>query len=367
MELEPTIGLEVHVQLNTRAKVFAPSAYVYGAEPNTLLDPVTLALPGTLPVLNAAAIEQVVRLGLMLGCEIAPHCKFDRKNYFYPDLPKNYQISQYDEPICRGGDVEIELPGATPATPGERRRVPLTRIHLEEDPGKLSHSSVGSLIDFNRAGAPLAEIVTEPVIHSAEEAVAFLQALRLLLTYAGVSDADLEKGQLRCDANVSLAEPGSPKLGTRTETKNLNSVSAVRAAIQSEIRRQTQVLRSGGTVDQETRRWDADRGESLVLRTKEEAHDYRHGCFRGFIRFAIASLHTAANWSRCVHGRCVACCSPAFCAKRNGSMLLVNTAAGAFAHCISPRPLRWSRPACHTKTPWRAFISIKNACSVFSP
>ncbi|MGF1450834.1 MAG: Asp-tRNA(Asn)/Glu-tRNA(Gln) amidotransferase subunit GatB [Opitutales bacterium] len=276
MELEPTIGLEVHVQLKTRAKVFAPSAYAYGVETNTLLDPVTLALPGTLPVLNEGALRQIVKLGLMLGSEIAPHCKFDRKNYFYPDLPKNYQISQYDEPVCLGGSVEIELPGPNPGTMGEHKWVQLTRVHLEEDPGKLSHSSAGSLIDFNRAGAPLAEIVTEPVVKTADEAVAFLNALRLLLTYAGVSDCDMEKGQMRCDANVSLAPIGSEKLGTRTEMKNLNSISAVKAAIQSEIRRQTQVLLSSGTVDQETRRWDAERGESFVLRSKEEAHDYRY-------------------------------------------------------------------------------------------
>lgn len=275
-EFEPTIGLEVHVQLKTRAKVFAPSGYTYGAEPNTLLDPVVLALPGTLPVLNEGALRQIVKLGLMLGCEIAPHCKFDRKNYFYPDLPKNYQISQYDEPVCLGGQVEIELPGTNLSVMGEHRWVKLTRVHLEEDPGKLSHSAAGSLIDFNRAGAPLAEIVTEPVITSADEAVAFLQAVRLLLTYAGVSDCDMEKGQMRCDANVSLAPAGSATLGTRTETKNLNSISNVKAAIQSEIRRQTQVLLQGGSVDQETRRWDAERGESFILRSKEEAHDYRY-------------------------------------------------------------------------------------------
>ncbi len=276
MEYEVTIGLEVHVQLKTRSKVFAPSGYTFGAEPNTLLDPVVLALPGTLPVLNEEALRQCIRLGLMLGCTIAHRSHFDRKNYFYPDLPKNYQISQYDHPICLGGNVEIELPGPSKAEPGPHRWIALTRIHLEEDPGKLTHGGGRTLIDFNRAGVPLAEIVTEPVLKSADEAVAFLQAIRLALQHGGISDGDMEKGQLRCDANVSLAPVGSDRLGTRTETKNLNSISAVKSAIQAEIRRQTQVLQRGGTIDQETRRWDAETSESIILRTKEDGHDYRY-------------------------------------------------------------------------------------------
>ncbi len=276
MEYEPTIGLEVHVQLKTRSKVFSPSGYQFGAEVNTLTDPVVLGLPGTLPVMNAAAVRQCVKLGLMLGCRIADHCKWDRKNYFYPDLPKNYQISQYDEPLCIGGEVEIELAGPSRAEMGEHRTVQLTRIHLEEDPGKLDHGSLGSLIDYNRAGVPLAEIVTEPCLTTSDEAVALLNALRLLMTYADISDCDMEKGQLRCDANVSIKPKGSTKLGTRTEMKNLNSISNVKDAIEFEIRRQTQELLRGGAISQETRRWDAARNESFPLRSKEDVHDYRY-------------------------------------------------------------------------------------------
>lgn len=276
MEFDVVIGLEVHVQLKTQSKVFSRSAYHFAAEPNTLTDPVVLGLPGTLPVLNAEAVNQCVRLGLMLGCNIAEHCKWDRKNYFYPDSPKNYQISQYDEPLCLGGSVEVELAGPSRAEPGEHRHVSITRIHLEEDPGKLNHTGEGSLIDFNRCGVALAEIVTEPCLQTSDEAVAFLDALLMLATYAEISDCDMEKGQLRCDANVSLKPKGSHILGTRTETKNLNSVSNVKAAIEAEIRRQTQMLLRGESIVQETLRWDADRGEGVSLRDKEEAHDYRY-------------------------------------------------------------------------------------------
>lgn len=273
---EAVIGLEVHVQLKTRSKLFTAAPYQYGAEPNTLIDPVVLALPGTLPVLNKAAIEQCIRLGLMLNCEIAEVCKWDRKNYFYPDSPKNYQISQYDQPLCIGGQVEIELPGPARNIEGAHRIIELTRIHLEEDPAKLTHEAFDSLINFNRAGVPLAEIVTEPVLRSSDEAVAFLNALRMLITAAGISDCDMEKGQLRCDANVSLRPVGSEKLGTRTEMKNLNSVSATRAAIEYEIQRQQGILEDGGSIDQETRRWDPVEGRSYSLRGKEDAHDYRY-------------------------------------------------------------------------------------------
>lgn len=271
-----TIGLEIHVQLKTNSKIFSRSESRYGAEPNTLTDPVVLGLPGTLPVLNREAVNQCIRLGLMLGCDIAKRCKWDRKNYFYPDNPKNYQITQYDEPLCLGGRVEIELVDYERSRAGEHRYVDITRIHLEEDPGKLNHLANSSWIDFNRCGVPLAEIVTEPCMTSADEAVAFLNALRLLATYAGVSDCDMEKGQLRCDANVSLKPRGQSRLGTRTETKNLNSVSNVKAAIEAEIQRQSRILLAGGSIDQETRRWDADRNESFTLRSKEDAHDYRY-------------------------------------------------------------------------------------------
>jgi len=276
MEYDVVIGLEIHVQIKTRTKMFTSAPYEYGAEPNTLIDPVVIGLPGTLPVLNYEAIEKCVQLGLMLGCEIADECKWDRKNYFYPDSPKNYQLTQNEQPLCLGGKVEIELADAARNAAGEHRWVELNRIHLEEDPGKLTHEAFDTLIDFNRAGVPLAEIVTEPDMNSSAEAVAFLNALRNLIVYAGVSDCDMEKGQLRCDANVSLKPRGSDRLGTRTEMKNLNSISNVRAAIEYEIERQADILDQGGVVVQETRRWDVDQGMSFSLRSKEEAHDYRY-------------------------------------------------------------------------------------------
>lgn len=276
MDYEAVIGLEIHVQIKTRTKMFTSAPYEYGAAPNTLTDPVVLGLPGTLPVLNHEAIEKCAQLGLMLGCEIAEVCKWDRKNYFYPDSPKNYQLTQNEQPLCIGGKVEIELADPARNAAGEHRWVALNRIHLEEDPGKLTHEAFETVIDFNRAGVPLAEIVTEPDLRSSEEAVAFLNALRNLIIYAGISDCDMEKGQLRCDANVSLRPVGTTTLGTRTEMKNLNSISNVKAAIEYEIARQTDVLEAGEAVVQETRRWDAPQGLSFSLRSKEEAHDYRY-------------------------------------------------------------------------------------------
>jgi aspartyl-tRNA(Asn)/glutamyl-tRNA(Gln) amidotransferase subunit B len=276
MPYEPVIGLEVHVQVKTRSKMFTRAAAGYGEPPNTLTDPVVLALPGVLPVMNKAALDRVIKVGLMLGCEIAPVCKWDRKNYFYPDSPKNYQISQYDQPICTGGAVEIELPGPARNLLGEHRRIPLTRIHLEEDVGKLNHAGGESLVDYNRAGTPLMEIVSEPALHSAEEAFAFLTALRLIMIYGGVSDCDMEKGQMRCDANVSVRPVGGQKLGTKVELKNLNSISFVRAGIAHEIKRQTAIVEAGGAVVQETRDYDGQTGTSQSLRSKEMAHDYRY-------------------------------------------------------------------------------------------
>ena len=276
MNYDVVIGLEIHVQIKTRTKMFTAAPYEYGAEPNTLIDPVVLGLPGTLPVLNHEAIEKCASLGLMLGCEIAEECKWDRKNYFYPDSPKNYQLTQNEQPLCIGGEIEIELADAARNAAGEHRWVKLNRIHLEEDPGKLTHESFDTLIDFNRASVPLAEIVTEPDMSSSAEAVAFLNALRNLIIYAGISDCDMEKGQLRCDANVSLKSKGSETLGTRTEMKNLNSISNVKAAIEYEIERQADILDEGGAVMQETRRWDVEQGMSFSLRSKEEAHDYRY-------------------------------------------------------------------------------------------
>jgi aspartyl-tRNA(Asn)/glutamyl-tRNA(Gln) amidotransferase subunit B len=276
MKYEAVIGLEVHVQIKTRSKMFTRVATGYGAEPNTLTDPVVLALPGVLPVMNKAALDAVIKSGLMLGCEIAPVCKWDRKNYFYPDSPKNYQISQYDQPICLGGTVEIELPGPARNVMGEHKKIPLTRIHLEEDVGKLNHSATSSLIDYNRAGTPLMEIVSEPAMHTADEAYAYLTSLRQTMIYGGISDCDMEKGQLRCDANISIRLVGETKLGTKVELKNLNSISFVRDGIAHEIKRQIAVAESGGTIVQETRDYDGQTGASQSLRSKEMAHDYRY-------------------------------------------------------------------------------------------
>ncbi|MDB6094761.1 MAG: glutamyl-tRNA(Gln) amidotransferase, subunit [Verrucomicrobia bacterium] len=276
MNYEAVIGLEVHVQVKTNSKVFTRVAAGYGQPPNTLTDPVVLALPGTLPVMNKAALDAIIKAGLMLGCEIAPVCKWDRKNYFYPDSPKNYQISQYDQPICVGGSVEIELPGAARNVMGEHRRVPLARIHLEEDVGKLNHFATESLVDYNRAGTPLMEIVSDPAMHSAEEAYAYLTSLRATMIYGGISDCDMEKGQLRCDANISIRPVGETKLGTKVELKNLNSISFVRDGIAHEIKRQVAVLERGGALVQETRDYDGQAGTSQSLRSKEMAHDYRY-------------------------------------------------------------------------------------------
>ena len=276
MEYQAVIGLEVHVQLKTNSKMFTRAASKFGEPPNTLTNPVVMGLPGTLPVMNQAAIELSIRTGLLFGCEIAAICKWDRKNYFYPDQPKNYQISQYDQPLCLGGAVEIELPAATRNVMGEHRKVRLTRIHLEEDVGKLTHFENDSLVDFNRAGTPLLEIVTEPDLFSTDEVAAFLNAIRLNMVYAGLSDCDMEKGQMRCDANVSVQPAASDTLGIRTEMKNLNSIAGTRDSVAYEIRRQIRVLEKGGQVVQETRRWNAEQGYTTPLRSKEEAHDYRY-------------------------------------------------------------------------------------------
>jgi aspartyl-tRNA(Asn)/glutamyl-tRNA(Gln) amidotransferase subunit B len=276
MNYEAVIGLEVHVQIKTASKMFTRVAAGYGHEPNTLTDPVVLALPGTLPVMNKAALDAVIKAGLLLDCEIAAVCKWDRKNYFYPDSPKNYQISQYDQPICRGGAVEIELAGPARNVMGEHKRIPLTRIHLEEDVGKLNHEAADSLVDYNRAGTPLMEIVSEPALHTADEAFAYLTSLRATMIYGGISDCDMEKGQLRCDANISIRPVGQTALGTKVELKNLNSISFVRDGIAHEIKRQISVLERGGQIVQETRDYDGQTGTSQSLRTKEMAHDYRY-------------------------------------------------------------------------------------------
>ena len=276
MTYEAVIGLEVHVQIKTRSKMFTRVVAGYGAPENTLTDPTVLALPGALPVMNKAAVDAIIKAGLMLDCAIAPVCKWDRKNYFYPDSPKNYQISQYDQPICLGGSVEIELPGPARNILGEHKSIPLTRIHLEEDVGKLNHGAGGSLIDYNRAGTPLMEIVSDPAIRSPDEAYAYLQSLRTSIVYAGISDCDMEKGQLRCDANISIRPVGQTELGTKVELKNLNSIAFVRDGIAHEIARQTAVVKAGGIIVQETRDYDGLTGTSQSLRSKEMAHDYRY-------------------------------------------------------------------------------------------
>ncbi len=275
-----TIGLEVHAQLNTRSKMFCACAAEYGAEPNTLTCPTCLGLPGALPVLNRLAIEKTILTGIMLNCTTPPVVKWDRKNYFYPDMPKNYQITQFDLPLCLGGGVplyDLAYPKDAQksiANPG--KVVKLTRIHLEEDVAKSTHHERFTTIDFNRAGTPLMEIVSEPDIDSAEEAFAYLTSLRQILIYGGVSDADMEKGQLRCDVNISVRPEGQKELGAKIELKNLNSMSAIRRAIKSETQRQIDCLNRGEKLIQSTRRWDDDLGETALMRTKEDAHDYRY-------------------------------------------------------------------------------------------
>jgi len=275
-EWEIVIGLEVHVQLHTRSKVFASSSWGFGKEPNEQVDPVVLGLPGTLPVVNREAVEKAILFGLVVDAEIPEQCAWDRKNYFYPDNPKNYQLTQKDFPVTMGGKVEIELPGAARNIMGEHKWIRIHHAHLEEDVGKLSHSGSGSLVDYNRAGVPLLEIVTEPDLRSAAEAAAFLNALVVKLTQAGVADCDMEKGQLRCDANVSVRRMGDTQLGTRTETKNLNSISGVRDCIIYESKRQIAQIEAGNKITQETRGWNAEMSRGYVLRDKEDAHDYRY-------------------------------------------------------------------------------------------
>jgi aspartyl-tRNA(Asn)/glutamyl-tRNA(Gln) amidotransferase subunit B len=275
-----TIGLEVHVQLKTRSKMFCASPVEFGAEPNTHTCPVCLGLPGALPVMNHEALRMTVLTGLTLGCDIAPVSKFDRKNYFYPDMPKNYQISQYDLPLCTNGSVplhDLAYPKDAQKNIVTRdKEVRLVRIHLEEDVAKSFHFENSTGIDFNRAGTPLMEIVTQPEINSPEEAFAFLTALKQILIYGGVSDADMEKGQLRCDCNVSVRPEDQTELGAKIELKNLNSISGVRRALTYEMRRQIALLERGEQLEQETRGWDDTAGETFLMRTKEFAHDYRY-------------------------------------------------------------------------------------------
>ena len=272
------IGLECHVELSTRTKMFCPCANAFGAEPNTNTCAVCLGHPGTLPVPNREAIARIIKIGLALGSEIAPHSLFHRKNYFYPDMPKNYQISQYDLPICVGGHLDVEL------ADGATTRVGITRVHMEEDTGKTQHGSESgrihdathASIDFNRAGVPLVECVSEPDIRSPEEAAAYLRELRATLASLDVSDVKMEEGSLRCDANVSLRPTGATAFGTKVEIKNMNSIRSLERALVYEIERQTAALDAGESIVQETRHWNEDAGATASMRSKEEAFDYRY-------------------------------------------------------------------------------------------
>lgn len=270
-EIEAVIGLEVHAQLSTDSKIFATSSTVVGCPPNTLTDPLTLALPGSLPVLNKLAVEFAVKLGLATGCGIARESIFARKHYMYPDLPKGYQISQYEKPVCKSGHLEIRING-------NLRTVGITRIHLEEDAGKNVHHANRpySSVDLNRAGVALVEIVSEPDLRSPEEAGAYMRQIRQILRYLDISDGNMEEGSLRCDANVSVRAKGETKLGEKVEIKNLNSFKFVESALAYEIERQTALLREGKQARQETRLWDEAKGETRVMRTKEHAQDYRY-------------------------------------------------------------------------------------------
>jgi aspartyl-tRNA(Asn)/glutamyl-tRNA(Gln) amidotransferase subunit B len=271
MEFEPVIGLEVHAQLKTKTKIFCACSTSFGAPPNTHTCPVCLGMPGVLPVLNKKVVEYTLRMALATNCEIARESRFARKNYFYPDLPKGYQISQYELPIAEHGYIDIEVNGGP-------QRIGITRIHMEEDAGKLGHDPDRpvSMVDLNRTGVPLIEIVSEPDIRSAEAAGIYLRQLRSIVRYLDICDGNLEEGSFRCDANVSIRPRGEAKLGTRTELKNLNSFKHVEKALLYEIRRQKETLLDGGQIVQETRLWDPDKSKTISMRGKEEAHDYRY-------------------------------------------------------------------------------------------
>ncbi len=290
MKYEPVIGLEVHAQLLTESKIFCCCGTAFGAPQNSQVCPICLGMPGVLPVLNRQAVEFAIRMGLAMNCPIAAHSIFARKNYFYPDLPKGYQISQYEEPLCENGWIEIEQED------GELKRVGIIRMHLEEDAGKSVHaegyvSENETLIDVNRCGTPLIEIVSEPDIRSPREAYLYLNRIRQLVRYLGICDGNMEEGSLRCDANISVRPTGEQKFGTKTELKNMNSFRNVEKALEFEINRQMQLLESGGTVVQQTLLWDATNGKVAPMRSKEEAHDYRY-----FPEPDLAPIRVAEQW-----------------------------------------------------------------------
>ena len=270
-DYEAVMGLEVHSELSTKTKIFCSCPTKFGADPNTQTCPICMAMPGTLPVLNEKVVEYAVKAGLATNCKISRNSKNDRKNYFYPDLPKSYQISQYDKPLCEKGYIEIEVNG-------NKKKIGITRIHIEEDAGKLNHDELGggSLVDLNRAGVPLIEIVSEPDLRSTEEVEAYLKKLKSILEYIEVSDCKMQEGSFRADVNVSVRKKGDTKLGTRTEMKNMNSFRSITRGIEYEIERQIDVLENGGTVEQETLRWDDVSGRTFSMRDKEDAQDYRY-------------------------------------------------------------------------------------------
>lgn len=285
MEFETVIGLEVHVELKTESKIFSSSPNHFGAAPNSNTSVIDLGYPGVLPVVNKKAVDYAMKAAMALNCQIAPITKFDRKNYFYPDNPKAYQISQFDQPIGEHGWIDIEVDGKT-------KRIGITRIHMEEDAGKLTHTGDGfSLCDYNRQGTPLVEIVSEPDISSPEEAYAYLEKLKSIIQYTGVSDCKMEEGSLRCDANISLRPVGQKEFGTKTELKNLNSFNFVRKGLEYEEIRQAEVLRDGGVIEQETRRFDEATGKTLLMRVKEGSDDYRY-----FPEPDMLTIHIDEEW-----------------------------------------------------------------------
>jgi len=281
-QYEAVIGLETHCQLSTETKIFSPSSTAFGAPPNTHIDPICMGMPGVLPVLNQKVLEYAVKAGLALNCQIAPYSKFDRKQYFYPDLPKNYQISQYDLPIAEHGWLEIELFDKASGT-ATRKRIGITRLHMEEDAGKLVHGgsdrlagSSYSLVDYNRAGVPLVEIVSEPDMRTGQEAAEYAQELRRIVRYLGVSDGNMQEGSLRCDVNISVRPVGTETFGTKVEIKNMNSFNAIQRAIEYEIERQIEAIESGEKIVQETRLWDESSQRTISMRVKEGSSDYRY-------------------------------------------------------------------------------------------
>ena len=290
MNFETVIGLEVHVELKTNSKIFSPAPAHFGAEPNTNTTVIDLGYPGVLPVLNKSVVDFALKASLALNMEIEQETKFDRKNYFYPDNPKAYQISQFDKPIGKNGWIEIEIEGKD-GQPGYKKKIGITRLHMEEDAGKLTHGNGYSLVDFNRQGTPLVEIVSEPDIRTPDEAYAYLEKLKSIIQYTDVSDCKMEEGSLRCDANISIRPYGQEEFGTKTELKNLNSFNFVRKGLEHEEIRQAEVLRSGGVIEQETRRFDEKTGKTILMRVKEGTDDYRY-----FPEPDLVSLSISDEW-----------------------------------------------------------------------